>query len=81
MEELDACDIANEYGTPVFVIDENRIRDNYNRFFNAFSKYYSDFQVFYVCKANTNLAVMKILRKKGVVLMLFLQVKFILLKN
>ncbi len=61
----DAVDIADEYGTPVFVIDENRIRDNYNRFYDAFSKYYPNFQVFYACKANTNLAVMKILEQEG----------------
>lgn len=61
----DACDIADEYGTPVFVIDENRIRDNYQRFYNAFSKYYPDFKVFYACKANTNLAVLKILEDEG----------------
>ena len=40
----DACDIVAEYGTPIYVIDENRIRDNYNRFYNAFTKYYPDFK-------------------------------------
>ena len=60
----DAVDIANEFGTPTFVIDENRIRDNYNRFYSAFSKYYPDFKVFYACKANTNIAVMKILESE-----------------
>ena len=61
----DAVDIAEEFGTPTYVIDENRIRDNYNRFYSAFSKYYSDFKVFYACKANTNLAVMEILESEG----------------
>ena len=61
----DAVDIAEEFGTPTYVIDENRIRDNYNRFYSAFTKYYSDFKVFYACKANTNLAVMKILESEG----------------
>ncbi|MDO5848604.1 MAG: diaminopimelate decarboxylase [Methanobrevibacter sp.] len=61
----DACDIADEFGTPVYVIDENRIRDNYKRFYEAFSKYYPDFKVFYACKANTNLSVLKILEQEG----------------
>ena len=61
----DAVDIAEEFGTPTYVIDEARIRDNYNRFYSAFSKYYPDFKVFYACKANTNLAVMKILEDEG----------------
>ena len=61
----DAVDLADEFGTPTYVIDENRIRDNYNRFYQAFSKYCPDFKVFYACKANTNLAVMKILESEG----------------
>ena len=42
----DACDIVEEFGTPTYVIDENRIRDNYNRFYNAFSKYYQILKYF-----------------------------------
>ena len=61
----DALDIAEEFGTPTYVIDENRIRENYNKFYSTFSKYYPDFKVFYACKANTNLAVMKILESEG----------------
>ena len=33
----DAIEIAEEFGTPTYVIDEARIRDNYNRFYSAFS--------------------------------------------
>ncbi len=61
----DAVDIADEFGTPTFVIDENRIRENYKKFYGTFSKYYPDFKVFYACKANTNIAVMKILESEG----------------
>ena len=61
----DAIDVAAEFGTPTYVIDENRIRENYNKFYSTFSKYYPDFKVFYACKANTNLAVMKILESEG----------------
>lgn len=61
----DAVELAEEYGTPLYVIDEMRIRDNYRRLHRAFSRNYSDFQVFYACKANTNLAVMRILEEEG----------------
>ena len=61
----DACELVEEYGTPVYVIDEERIRDNYRRFYSAFSKFYPDFKVFYACKANTNVAVLKILEDEG----------------
>jgi len=61
----DTVELAKEYGTPLYVIDENRIRDNYKRLYNAFTKYYSDFKILYACKANTNLSVMRILEEVG----------------
>jgi diaminopimelate decarboxylase len=61
----DVVKLADQYKTPLYVIDEERIKDNYKRLYNAFSSQYSDFKMFYACKANTNLAVMKILEKEG----------------
>ncbi|BDZ70096.1 diaminopimelate decarboxylase [Methanobacterium petrolearium] len=61
----DALELAKEYGTPLYVIDEMRVRDNYQRVHQAFSQEYADFQIFYAAKANTNLAVMKILEQEG----------------
>jgi len=61
----DTVELAKEYGTPLYVIDENRIRNNYKRVYKAFTKYYSDFKIFYACKANTNLSVMRILEEEG----------------
>lgn len=61
----DALELAQDYGTPLYVIDENRIRDNYQRLYEAFSSKYSDFKIYYACKANTNLAVMRILEEEG----------------
>lgn len=61
----DALELAQEYGTPLYVIDEDRIRNNYQRLFKAFSSKYSDFKIYYACKANTNLAVMRILEEEG----------------
>ncbi|HMK53609.1 MAG TPA: diaminopimelate decarboxylase [Methanobacteriaceae archaeon] len=61
----DALDLAQEYGTPLYVIDEMRVRDNYRRVYNAFSHEYKNFQIFYAAKANTNLAVLRILEEEG----------------
>lgn len=61
----DVLKLAEEYGTPLYVIDEDRIRDNYNRINQAFTSQYKDFKIFYACKANTNLAVMRILEEEG----------------
>jgi diaminopimelate decarboxylase len=61
----DAIQLASEYGTPLYVIDEMRIRNNYRRVYDAFQSEYSNFQIFYAAKANTNLSVMKILQEEG----------------
>ncbi|MDP3065982.1 MAG: diaminopimelate decarboxylase [Methanobacteriaceae archaeon] len=61
----DALDLAYEYGTPLYVIDEMRVRDNYRRVYKAFSGEYKKFQIFYAAKANTNLAVLRILEEEG----------------
>ncbi|HBC89685.1 MAG TPA: diaminopimelate decarboxylase [Lentisphaeria bacterium] len=57
--------IAEKYGTPTYVYDENKIRENYRRALNAFSKYYPDFRFFYAVKACNNPAIVNILRQEG----------------
>jgi len=61
----DAVELSQKYDTPLYVIDEERIRDNYRRVYEAFSSQYNKFKIFYACKANTNLAVMRILEQEG----------------
>ena len=61
----DAIELAQEYGTPLYVTDEMRVRDNYQRVHQAFSNEYADFKIFYAAKANTSLAMMKILEQEG----------------
>ena len=61
----DALELTEKYNTPIYVIDEMKIRDNFRRVNNAFSSQYEDFKIFYACKANTNLAVMRILEQEG----------------
>ena len=59
-----AVEIAEEFGTPVYVTDEQRLRDNYRRIYEAFSRY-MDTKIHYACKANTNLAILKVLEQEG----------------
>jgi len=60
VRELAAC-----YGTPVYVYDEQRIRENYRRILRAFKSRYENFRLFYAIKGNDNLAVAHILRQEG----------------
>jgi diaminopimelate decarboxylase len=61
---LRAYDIAERFGTPVYVTDEDILRQNYRRIYGAFAKY-MDTQIYYACKANTSLAVLRILEQEG----------------
>ncbi|AIZ55991.1 diaminopimelate decarboxylase [Candidatus Methanoplasma termitum] len=61
---IPVTDIAKEFGTPVYVTEEKRLRENYRNIYNAFSKH-MDTRINYACKANTNLAILKILESEG----------------
>lgn len=61
---VSAVDIAREFGTPVYVTDEARVRENYRNIYGAFSRY-MDTKIHYACKANTSLAILRILEQEG----------------
>lgn len=61
---LHASDIAKEFGTPVYVTDEQKLRENYRSIYGAFSEE-MDTRINYACKANSSLAILKILEQEG----------------
>jgi len=61
---MKVTEIAKKFGTPCYVTDEQRLRENYRNVYNAFSQY-MDTEIHYACKANTNLAILSILRQEG----------------
>lgn len=48
---VDAVDLARDYGTPLYVMDEALIRQNCRSYVNAFAKYYPNAEVAYASKA------------------------------
>jgi diaminopimelate decarboxylase len=59
-----AVDIADKFGTPVYVTDEDAVRRNYRAIYDAFAKHMPT-RINYACKANTNLAILRILEQEG----------------
>jgi diaminopimelate decarboxylase len=57
--------LAERYGTPLFVTDEKRVRENFRRLRQAFQAHYSRFRVNYAVKSNNNLAILGVLRSEG----------------
>lgn len=58
-------ELAQKYDTPLYVVSEKRIRDNYNRVFDALTGGYKYVRIYYAAKANSNLTVLKILQSQG----------------
>ncbi len=58
-------ELAKKYDTPLYVLSEKRIRDNYNRLYGALVNNYKYVRIYYAAKANTNLSVLRILHSQG----------------
>lgn len=58
-------ELAEKYGTPTYIYNEQRIRENFRRAFSAFSSCYPDFKFFYAVKACNNPAIVSILKQEG----------------
>jgi len=61
----DAVELADEYGTPLYAVNETRLRENYNHFFEAFSSRYPQVEVYYSYKTNCIPGVLEVLHNSG----------------
>jgi diaminopimelate decarboxylase len=60
-----AKDLVEKFDTPLYVISETRLRENYQRLDQALKHNYDKIKVFYAAKANSNLSVLKTLESEG----------------
>ncbi len=65
IDGISSSEIAEKFGTPVFVTSERRIRENYRRIHSAFATNRKKFRLHYALKANNNLSIIRILRSEG----------------
>ena len=57
--------IAEQFGTPLYVYSENRLKANISRLSTAIGNSFKNHQVYYAVKANSNLAVLQTLARAG----------------
>ncbi|MFQ6063739.1 MAG: diaminopimelate decarboxylase family protein [Methanosarcinales archaeon] len=62
---VDMVELAESYGTPLYVLFEDIIEENYKKYQNALYKVYKDHLICYAVKANTTFDVIKLLAKLG----------------
>jgi diaminopimelate decarboxylase len=64
-DDVSALELAERFDTPLYVVSESRIRENYKRLHEALTRNYEKNRVYYAAKANSNLSVLKILENEG----------------
>ena len=58
-------EISKKYGTPIYVINEDTIRDRYRILKSLLNSEYENNRIHYAVKANSNLSILKILHSEG----------------
>ncbi|MBO6540451.1 MAG: alanine racemase [Rhizobiaceae bacterium] len=65
---VDGCDVqelAEKFGTPLFIISENQLRYTYRKFRDAFRSQYPDVEILFANKSNNGLAIRHIMNQEG----------------
>ena len=65
IDQVSVDQLAREYGTPLYVYIEKRIIENYTRLRDTLNCLYTRSRVLYSVKANTNLEILRLLRRQG----------------
>ena len=62
----DAIDLAKEYGTPLYVLDETTVRENCRGYVDSVKKFYNgNGRILYASKALCTMALCKIVAEEG----------------
>jgi len=62
---IDIKELAQKYGTPLYVYDQQKLTANYNRLKSALNKYYKNNSIHFTVKANNNIFVLKSFKNTG----------------
>ncbi|MDF3023042.1 MAG: lysA, partial [Alphaproteobacteria bacterium] len=65
MEDVELASVAEKFGTPLYCYSAGQIEKNYEAYRRALKSVTDDFTICYATKANSNIAVLKVLQKRG----------------
>jgi diaminopimelate decarboxylase len=65
LTDVQARELREQFGTPLYVLDERSIRDRIRQYHNALDRAYGKTELSYASKANSTLAVLKIAHQEG----------------
>jgi len=62
---LNTLEIAEKFGTPIYIINDQMIRKRYQELKHMLNSAYRKNRIYFAVKSNTNLAILKILSSEG----------------
>jgi diaminopimelate decarboxylase len=65
IDKIKIEELAENYGTPLYAYDKNKIIENYYKLVSSFRTYYNNVNIHYSVKANSNPAILKIFGELG----------------
>lgn len=65
INNIDIKDLIQEFGSPLYVYDSERIKDNYKRLKSSLTNYYPKNNIHFSVKANSNIAILDTFRREG----------------
>lgn len=63
--DMNTIEIAEKFGTPIYIISEELIRNRYRKLKDILDSEYKNNSIHYAMKANSNLSILKILDSEG----------------
>ncbi|MBS7655679.1 diaminopimelate decarboxylase [Candidatus Bathyarchaeota archaeon] len=65
IDGVSTLELTEKFKTPLYVLSQSRIEENFRRLNSALKKHYNKIRIYYSAKANSNISVLKILLKEG----------------
>src|SRR2546426_5021457 len=65
VEDCDVKQLADRFGTPLYIVSESQFRHTYRQFRDAFRKHYPDVEILFANKSNNGLAYRHIMNQEG----------------
>ncbi|HYC65430.1 MAG TPA: hypothetical protein VEC14_11925 [Reyranellaceae bacterium] len=65
VEDCDAKELADRFGTPLFIISESQFRYTYRQFRDAFRAEYPDVEILFANKSSNGIAIRHIMNQEG----------------
>lgn len=65
IDGVSTLELVEKFKTPLYVLSQSRIEENYKKLSSALKKRYHKIRIYYSAKANSNISVLKILLKEG----------------